>query len=96
MLASLFALAGLCAWACASPEHVRRQKYVKVHSMPSFNTQLNLFNSPSISSVLAQIASLEAFLIPPDSIGAEYVEILKSQSLDFSGLSGLFTLLFYP
>ncbi|PMD17474.1 hypothetical protein NA56DRAFT_662115 [Hyaloscypha hepaticicola] len=93
MLASLFMLAGLCAFVLGSPEPVKRE---------------NASASASYSSLLARISSLWEELIPPYSIYTELggvpatdtgvignpsaVEILQSQILE-SGFPAWFSTL---
>ncbi len=49
--------------------------------MPAFDFEkTNFRDSPSLVSVLAQISSLQAQLLPPSSIAAEYVHILLTSS----------------
>ena len=80
MLASLFMLAGLCAFVLGSPEPVKREKYVITNCTPNFRIKhADFYNSASASasysSLLARISSLWEELIPPYSIYTEYVMI---------------------
>lgn len=78
MLASLFMLAGLCAFVLAGPEPVKREKYVITNCTPNFRIKhADFYNSASasVSSILAKISSLWDEMVPPDSIYSEYVMI---------------------
>ena len=76
MLASLFMLAGLCAFVLAGPGPVKREKYVITNSTPNLRIKhTDFYNSASVSSILAKISSLWNEMVPPDSIYSEYVMI---------------------